>query len=88
MSSRHRDLCRAQEAEIARWPGVTFRREHGGKHPRIIVAFKGRERFTPYSSTPGDYKGNLPRLTALRATIAFLGAVRTPTKSTQPLETA
>lgn len=77
MTPRQRDLQRAQEAEIARWPGVTFHREMGGKHPRIVLAFKGRTRIHGHAGSSGDYRGDRNSIAQLRAAIAFLGATRT-----------
>ena len=88
MTVPHRhDYHHFQDAELAKWPGVTFRREHKRKHYALVLTFKGRERFVVYPTSPGDRKGHLAHITCVRAELAFLGAVRAPAKSEVKLET-
>ena len=65
------------ERELARWPGVTWRREIRSKHYALVVTFDGRSRTVVYSCSPGDsYRGALNHITNLRAELRALGATR------------
>jgi hypothetical protein len=67
----------ALEAELARWPGVTWRREVRSKHYALVLDFGGLTRFHIYPSTPGDTtRGPLNQVRDLRAMLKGMGAVR------------
>jgi hypothetical protein len=66
------------ESELARWPGVTYRREQRGKHNALVLSYRGATRFVIYAATPGDTRrGALNHLADVRAELRVLGAVRT-----------
>src|SRR5690606_17680836 len=73
-------------AELANWPGVTWRREHRGKHLALVLAFDGVSRFVIYPTSPGDtYRGSLNHLRDVRAALSALGAKRVqPAKANRP----
>lgn len=64
------------EKELRKWPGVNYRAEHTGKHPRLWVNYKGVEQFIPYSFTKVGKYGVMQKLTQLRRTLKELGAER------------
>lgn len=67
------------DAELARWPGVTWARQVRGKHYALILTFNGVSRFVTYPGTPGDStRGVLNHLADVRAALRYLGATRTP----------
>jgi hypothetical protein len=39
------------EKELRRWPGVRYRVDTSGRHPRLWVQYGEVERFVPYSFT-------------------------------------
>jgi hypothetical protein len=49
-----RDLEKALEQEVERWPGVKVEFVPGGKHPKARYTFEGQMLSRPYPSTPGD----------------------------------
>ena len=66
-----------QDVELAQWPGVTWRREHRGKHLALVLEFDGVSRFVIYPTSPGDaYRGGLNHLRDIRAALTALGAKR------------
>lgn len=74
-----------QEAELARWPGVTWGREVRGKHYALVLTFDGASRFVVYPSSPGDVmRGGLNHLTDARVALRAIGAVRTSQKRQGP----
>lgn len=67
------------ETELARWPGVTWRRAHRSKHLALILGFNGSERLVTYSGTPSDSRrGVLLHLADVKMALKDMGAVRTP----------
>lgn len=75
------------EAELRRWPGVTFTREVRGKHYALVLRFSGQQQRVVYPCTPGDsLRGPLNHLSDVRATLRKMGAERLPEpKSTAPV---
>lgn len=51
---RRTDHDDATDAELARWPGVTWSRALRGKHYALVLTFGGLSRFVTYSCTPSD----------------------------------
>jgi len=77
--ARRHDYDRHQEAELARWPGVSWRREQRAKHYALILTFNGVSRFVTYPCTPGDgARGALNHIRDLRHALQALGARRRP----------
>lgn len=67
----------AQDRELARWLGVTWTREIGAKHFRIVLNFRGQSRFCTYPSSPSDgRRGALNHVQNIRQTLKELGAER------------
>jgi hypothetical protein len=67
----------SQEAELARWPGVTWHREHRGKHCALVLQFADQSRFVIYPATPGDSRrGALNHLRDIRSVLCEIGASR------------
>lgn len=65
------------DAEIAEWPGAcVLRREKTAKHQRVVLSFKGSERFVVYPLTPSDTRGELNHIQNVRQTLRDMGAVR------------
>lgn len=60
--------------ELNRWPGVNYRAEHSGRHPRLWVEYEGEKRFVPYSSTKVGRYGLMQKVTQLRRTLREIGA--------------
>ena len=60
--------------ELNRWPGVNYRAEHSGRHPRLWVEYEGEKRFVPYSSTKVGHYGLMQKVTQLRRTLREIGA--------------
>lgn len=74
------------EAELARWPGVRWRREVRSKHYALVLEHGGLTRIHIYPSTPGDtVRGPLNQIRDLRAQLKEMGAERIGrVKSTSP----
>lgn len=73
---RH-DYEQHQEAELARWPGVTYSRQVRAKHYALVLTFGGVSRFVTYPTSPGDTtRGALNHLRDVRKACAELGATR------------
>lgn len=69
----------AMEAEISRWPGVTFKRVIRGKHYGMQLSFNGVTRLHIYPSTPSDNgRGALNQIRCLKASLQTIGAQRLP----------
>lgn len=67
------------EAELARWPGITWRHEHRAKHESVVLTFGEATRFVCYPATPGDTRrGVLNHIADLRAELKAMGAEREP----------
>lgn len=64
------------EKELVRWPGVNHRAEHGTRHPRLWIEFRGEKRFVPFSSTQVGKYGLMQKLTQLRRVLKEIGAQR------------
>ncbi len=62
------------EKELSRWPGVNYRAEHAGRHPKLWVEYKGEKRFVPYSSTKVGHYGLMQKVTQLRRVLREMGA--------------
>jgi hypothetical protein len=67
------------EAELARWPGVTFQRVIRGKHYGLQLTFNGVTRLHVYPSTPSaNGRGVLNQISDMRASLKLIGAQRLP----------
>lgn len=67
----------AQEAELSRWPGVSWVREDRSKHRALVLSFADRSRFVTYPTSPSDaYRGPLNHVRDIRHTLAAMGAQR------------
>lgn len=76
-SPKRHEFNAYQEAELARWPGVTWRREHRSKHYALVLTFAGVSRFVIYPTSPGDtVRGGLNHVRDIRAALTALGATR------------
>lgn len=64
------------EKELGRWPGVTYRAEYSGRHPRLWVKYGEAERFIPFSGTYVGKYGVMQKVTQLRRTLREIGADR------------
>lgn len=84
MSRRHPYHAPA-EAEIARWPGVTFVRGRRGRNLCLTLTYRGVSRFCAYPDTPSDHRGALNHVSDIRSTLNLIGATRA---STRQLEAA
>jgi hypothetical protein len=62
------------EKELRRWPGVRYRVDTSGRHPRLRVQYGEVERFVPYSFTKVGNYGLMQKLTQLRRTLKEIGA--------------
>lgn len=71
-----KQLLAATEKELEDWPGVTFTVEDGGKHPKVVLDYKGETRFVVTASTPSDNRALPNHLATLRREIRALGAER------------
>lgn len=60
--------------ELSRWPGVNYRAQHSGRHPRLWVEYQGEKRFVPFSSTKVGHYGLMQKVTQLRRTLREIGA--------------
>lgn len=65
-----------QEAELARWPGVTWNRECRSKHYALVLTFGGLSRFVIYPTSPSDHRATLNHVRDIRHTLFAMGAVR------------
>ena len=76
---RRTDHDDATDAELARWPGVTWSRALRSKHYALVLEFRGVSRFVTYSGTPSDGGHGLQNhLRDVRKVCAEIGAKRTP----------
>lgn len=81
---RRTDHDDATDAELARWPGVTWTRTLRGKHYALVLTFGGLSRFVTYSCTPSDGGHGLQNhLRDVRKVCAEIGARRTPEPKTK-----
>lgn len=62
--------------ELERWPGVTHRAEHVGRHPRIWVRYGDNEKFVTFSTTQVGRYGLMQKVTQLRRLLREIGATR------------
>jgi hypothetical protein len=63
--------------EVRRWPGAAVNFEMGGRHPRAVLTFNGKERFVTIPSSPGDsVHGPRNNIALVRRTLKALGAIR------------
>lgn len=62
------------EKELRHWPGVRYRVDTSGRHPRLRVQYGTAERFVPYSFTKVGKYGVMQKLTQLRRTLREIGA--------------
>jgi len=62
------------EKELRRWPGVNYRANPIGRHPRLWVEYQGEKRFVPYSSTKVGHYGLMQKITQLRRMLREMGA--------------
>lgn len=69
-----RRLAQMLKAELALWPGVTFRLEPASKHDKIILTHQGREQFVTCQRTASDGRGLRNTIADLRRTLKRLGA--------------
>lgn len=60
--------------ELRRWPGVTYRADPSGRHPRLWVEYGSEKRFVPYSSTKVGHYGLMQKVTQLRRMLRDMGA--------------
>jgi len=76
----------AAEAELSRWPGVSWRTEVRGKHYALVLTFNGVSRFVTYPTSPGDTtRGPLNHVSDIRKALTALGAMRLKSeRSTAP----
>lgn len=66
------------DAELERWPGVTWRRELRGKHQALVLTFGNVSRFVIYPTSPGDsIRGPKNHLANVRQALREMGAART-----------
>lgn len=67
----------AVEAELAKWPGVSWRREVRSKHYALILTVGNVSRFVIYPASPSDsVRGAKNHLANVRQTLREMGAVR------------
>ena len=67
----------AMEAELARWPRVTWKRVVRGKHYAMNLTFGGVTRLHTYPSTPSDSRrGQQRQIRDLKESLRDLGATR------------
>lgn len=71
-----REMARSILREVEQWDGVGVRIEHGGKHPRAIVSFRGAQRCVVLSNTPSDSRSMLNQLGDLKRACREMGAQR------------
>lgn len=64
------------EAELARWPAVTWSREVRGKHYALVLTYRGQSRFVTYPASPSNKRGALNHIQNIRAELRGLGATR------------
>lgn len=65
------------EAELKRWPGVTWERHHRSKHMALVLTFQGVSRFVTYPLTTSDsVRGPLNHVATIRRTLREMGATR------------
>lgn len=71
------------EAELSRWPGVTYWREVRSKHYALYLSYRDATRFVIYAATPGDNRrGALNHIANVRAELRAMGATRlAPTRA-------
>lgn len=74
---RRTDHDDAADAELARWPGVTWTRTLRGKHYALVLEYGGVSRFVIYPATGSDRRGPLNCVRDIRAACRDLGAKRT-----------
>lgn len=73
---RHNGDDQFVDAELARWPGVTWTREVRGKHYALVLRLRGQSRFVIYAATPSDRRGLDNHLRDARVTLKAMGAKR------------
>lgn len=76
-SPKRHGFAEQQEAELSRWPGVTWTRQHRGKHYALVLEYGGLSRFVIYPASPGDMlRGGLNHVRDIRAVLTAMGAER------------
>lgn len=72
-----RDLEKAMEGEVARWPGASVEFVDGGKHPKAKLRFGELTVSVPYPGSPGDaFNGVHNQLSQVRRALKKMDAVR------------
>src|SRR3569833_3252692 len=65
------------DAELAKWPGVTAKREGRGKHYALVLTYDGRSMFVIYPCSPSDaLRGVQNHLADVSAVLCDLSAER------------
>lgn len=68
----------AVDAELERWPGVSWHREVRSKHYALVLTVGNLSRFVIYPASPSDsIRGAKNHLANVRQTLREMGAVRT-----------
>lgn len=64
------------EAELARWPGVTWTRRVRSRHFALVLTYNGASRFVTYSATCSDQRAIHRHISDIRHALKALGAER------------
>lgn len=60
--------------ELRKWCNVDYRVETGGKHPRVVIEYFGKQRFLTFTTTNTDHRGQKNKIRDLRRVLHDLGA--------------
>ena len=71
-----RDLRKAVEAELSRWPGVTCEYGNGSNHAYLDLEFEGSKRRRTIGGDASEPRLILNAIAALRRELKELGAIR------------
>lgn len=70
----HRESEKRIKAELAKHPNVEHRFEYGGKHPKVVLTYRGQTTFVTYSLTRVGPRENKNDVCNVRRAIRGLGA--------------
>ena len=71
-----KQLIAETQREVSKWSDATMTQEQGGKHPRIILHYKGDSRMVVVASTPSDVRALKNHLATVRRELRGMGATK------------
>ncbi|SLK04029.1 hypothetical protein [Novosphingobium mathurense] len=71
-----KQLIAETQREVSEWPDATMTQEQGGKHPRIVLHYKGESRMVVVANTPSDVRALKNHIATVRRELRGMGATK------------